>query len=62
MLGIEADFSFPNYEDASKVLSYRATSTGYASEEYEWLASLRGRVGYDIGAWTPYLDGRPSPG
>jgi high affinity Mn2+ porin len=57
MLGIEADFSFPNYEESSKVLSYRATPTGYASEEYEWLASLRGRVGYDIGAWTPYLTG-----
>ena len=28
MLGIEADVSFPNYEDASKVLSYRATGTG----------------------------------
>src|SRR4029453_528943 len=57
MLGIEADFSFPNYEDASKVLSYRATSSGYASEEYEFVASLRGRLGYDIGAWTPYLTG-----
>ena len=57
MLGIEADFSFPNYEDASKVLSYRATPSGYASEEYEWLASLRGRIGYDFGAWTPYVTG-----
>src|SRR6185436_7609494 len=57
MLGVEADFSFANYEESSKVLSYRATPTGYASEEYEWLASLRGRVGYDIGAWTPYLTG-----
>jgi high affinity Mn2+ porin len=57
MLGIEADFSFPNYEDASKVLSYRATSKGYASEEYEWMATLRGRLGYDIGAWTPYVTG-----
>lgn len=57
MLGIEADFSFPNYEDASKVLSYRSTPTGYVSEEYEWLATLRGRAGYDIGAWTPYVTG-----
>jgi high affinity Mn2+ porin len=57
ILGIEADVSFPNYEDASKVLSYRATPAGYASEEYEWLASLRGRVRYDVGAWTPYLTG-----
>jgi high affinity Mn2+ porin len=57
MLGIELDFSFPNYEDASKVLSYRATSSGYVSEEYEWLATLRGRVGYDFGRFTPYLTG-----
>jgi high affinity Mn2+ porin len=57
MLGIEADISFPSYEDAAKVLSYRATPTGYASEEYEWLATLRGRAGYDIGAWTPYVTG-----
>lgn len=57
MLGIEADVSFPNYEDASKVLSYRATSAGYVSEEYEWAASLRGRASYAWGAWTPYLTG-----
>lgn len=57
MLGIEADFSFPNFEDASKVLSYRATPSGYASEEYEWLATLRGRVGWAIGPWTPYVTG-----
>lgn len=57
MLGIELDFSFPNYEDASKVLSYRATSSGYVSEEYEWLATLRGRAGYDLGRFTPYLTG-----
>lgn len=57
MLGVELDFSFPNYEDASKVLSYRATSSGYVSEEYEWLATLRGRVGYDFGRFTPYLTG-----
>src|SRR5262245_10952367 len=57
MLGIEADFSFPNYEENSKVLSYRATPSGYASEEYEWMATLRGRLGYDIGAFTPYITG-----
>jgi high affinity Mn2+ porin len=57
MLGVEADFSFPNYEDASKVLSYRATPSGYASEEYEWMATLRGRLGYDIGQFTPYVTG-----
>ena len=57
MLGIELDGSFPDYLDDPQVLSYRATSTGTASEELEWLASLRGRIGYDMGGWTPFLTG-----
>ena len=57
MLGIELDGSFPDYLDDPQVLSYRATNTGTASEELEWLASLRGRIGYDMGGWTPFLTG-----
>ena len=57
MLGIELDGSFPDYLDDPQVLSYRATSTGTASEELEWLASLRGRIGYDMGGWTPFVTG-----
>ena len=57
MLGVEADISFPGSTDLSQVLSYRATATGYASEELEYLTSLRGRIGYDMGGWTPFATG-----
>ena len=57
MLGIELDGSFPDYLDDPQVLSYRATGTGTASEELEWLATLRGRIGYDMGGWTPFVTG-----
>ncbi len=57
MLGIEFDASFANYADLAQVLSYRATSTGTANEQLEYLASLRGRAGYAMGAWMPFVTG-----
>ena len=57
MLGIELDASFPSAQDLAQVLSYRATGTGTANEQLEWLASLRGRVGYAMGSWTPFVSG-----
>jgi len=57
MLGIELDASFPDYLDLAQVLSYRASGTGTATEQLEYLASLRGRIGYDLGGWTPFLSG-----
>jgi high affinity Mn2+ porin len=57
MLGVEADVSFANTEDLSQVLAYRATGTGTATESLQYLASLRGRLGYDLGGWTPFVTG-----
>jgi high affinity Mn2+ porin len=57
MLGIELDASFADYLDPNQVLSYRATGTGTATEQLEYLATLRGRIGYDMGGWTPFLTG-----
>ena len=57
MLGAEIDMSFPSAQDLSQVLSYRATGNGTVNEQLEYLASLRGRVGYDLGSWTPFLTG-----
>ena len=57
MLGIELDASFADYLDPNQVLSYRATGTGTATEQLEYLATLRGRVGYDMGGWTPFVSG-----
>jgi high affinity Mn2+ porin len=57
MLGIEVDGTFFDQLDNARVLSYRATATGTASEELEYEASLRGRIGYDLGGWTPFVTG-----
>lgn len=54
MLGLEVDMSFPSAEDLAQVLSYRATGTASANQQLEYLASLRGRVGYAFDRWTPF--------
>ena len=57
MLGIEADLSFPDYADNYQVLSYRQTTNGSANEQLEYLGTLRGRIGWGIGPFTPFLTG-----
>jgi high affinity Mn2+ porin len=57
MLGVELDMSFTDSSDLSQWMSYRATSTGSANEQLEYLATLRGRAGYSIGAFTPFVTG-----
>ena len=57
MLGIEADFTFANYMDLNQVLATRSTAAGSANEQLEYLSTLRGRLGWAMGAWTPFLTG-----
>lgn len=57
MLGVEADLSFTDYADDYQVLSYRATNNSSANEQLEYLGTLRGRVGWGIGPFTPFLTG-----
>jgi high affinity Mn2+ porin len=57
MVGIELDLSFTDTRDFAPVLSYRHTASGYADEQLEYLGSLRGRLGYALGAWTPFVTG-----
>ena len=57
MLGLEADLSFTDFADFNNVLAYRGTSTGSATEQLEYLGTLRGRVGYAWGNWTPFVTG-----
>ncbi len=53
----KSTLSFPGAEDLAQVLSYRATAAGTANQQLEYLASLRGRIGYGIGPWTPFVTG-----
>ena len=57
MLGMELDMSFPDAADLSQWMSYRATRAGTANEQLEYLATLRARAGYSMGAWTPFVTG-----
>jgi high affinity Mn2+ porin len=57
MWGAEFDLSFPDFMDLSPTISYRATGTGTANEQLEYLGTLRGRLGYSMGSWTPFVTG-----
>src|SRR5262245_11974577 len=57
MWGAEFDLSFPDFMDNSQYLSYRATGAGAVDEQLEWLGTLRGRLGYSMGRWTPFVTG-----
>jgi high affinity Mn2+ porin len=57
MWGAELDVSFPNYMDTENTLSYRAGNTSTADEELEFIGTLRGRAGYAMGNWTPFVTG-----
>src|SRR3954470_5674195 len=57
MLGVELDLSFIDARESAQVLSYRTTAGGYADEQLEYLGGLRGRLGYALGAWTPFVTG-----
>jgi len=57
MLGVEADFTFPDFIDLAPVLSYRSTANGSGNDQLTYLATLRGRIGYNMGGWTPYVTG-----
>ncbi len=57
MLGVELDVTFTGYMDLAQVMSYRATATGGANEQLEYLATARGRLGYGMGSWTPFVTG-----
>jgi high affinity Mn2+ porin len=57
MVGLEIDLSFPDVRDFAPVLSTRTTATGSADEQLEYLGTIRGRLGYAFGAWTPFVTG-----
>ena len=57
MVGLELDLSFMDARDFAPVLSDRATASGYANEQLEYLGTVRGRLGYALGAWTPFVTG-----
>jgi high affinity Mn2+ porin len=57
LLGVEADFSFPNYLISNSVVSSLATARSAVTEQWDYVASARGRIGYAAGPWLTYATG-----
>jgi high affinity Mn2+ porin len=57
LLGVEADMSFPNYLTSNSVVSSLATVRSDVTEQSDYMATARGRVGYVAGPWLVYATG-----
>lgn len=57
LLGAEGDISFPNYLPSNHVVSSAATGLSSAEERWDYVASLRARLGYTSGNWLLYATG-----
>ena len=57
LLGVEADASFMNYLSADDVAWSRATAVANTAEKVDYMATLRGRLGYAFPHWMIYATG-----
>jgi high affinity Mn2+ porin len=57
LLGVEADITFPNYLASNSVVSLLATAQSDLTEQWDYVATARGRVGYATGPWLAYATG-----
>jgi len=57
LLGVEGDISFPNYLPSNHVVSSAATALSGTEERWDYVASLRARLGYTSGNWLFYATG-----
>jgi high affinity Mn2+ porin len=57
LLGIEADFTFPNYLTSNSIVSSLATARSDVTEQLDYVGTARGRVGYVAGPWLTYATG-----
>jgi high affinity Mn2+ porin len=57
LLGVEADITFPNYLTSNSVVSSLATARTALTEQWDYVGTARGRVGYATGPWLAYATG-----
>ncbi len=57
LLGIEGDVTFPNYLGRDDEATSRITPTQQLIEKIDYIATLRGRVGYTFEHWLLYATG-----
>jgi high affinity Mn2+ porin len=57
LLGVEADMTFPNYLTSNSVVSSLAPARSAVTEQWDYVGTARGRIGYTIGPWLAYATG-----
>jgi len=57
LLGVEADISLPSYLTSNSLVSSIATARSAVTEQWDYVATARGRVGYAAGSWLFYATG-----
>ncbi len=57
LLGVEADISFPSYLTSNSVVSSLATGRSAVTEQWDYVGTARGRLGYAAGSWLTYATG-----
>jgi high affinity Mn2+ porin len=57
LLGVETDISFPNYLTSNSVVSSLTTARSDLTEQWDYVGTARGRVGYATGSWLVYATG-----
>ena len=57
LVGVEGDISFPNALASNAIVSTLATPNTSVSEQSDYFATIRGRLGYASGHWLLYATG-----
>jgi high affinity Mn2+ porin len=57
LLGIETDVSFPSYIESNSIVSKLATARSDVVQQWDFIGSTRGRIGYAAGPWLAYATG-----
>jgi len=57
MVGVEADFSFPDKMNSNLAIAYAAAGPSEVNDKIEIFGSLRGRIGYAFGGWLIFGTG-----
>jgi high affinity Mn2+ porin len=57
LFGVEADITFPNYLTSNSIVSLLATAQSGVTEQWDYVATARGRAGYAAGPWLAYATG-----
>jgi high affinity Mn2+ porin len=57
VLGAEADISFPNFLEDGLILSHTTTQGTNVTDQIDYLATLRGRIGHAFDSWLIYGTG-----